>query len=221
MSPSDPEPAQIQEIELKYLVSDATKVPTLLQASELGAYIVGDFRRKEVRDAYFDSGTGVLARAGYALRFRQSDTNAVVQLKSLTPPQQGIHRRQEISVPTRHPTQPKLWPEGPGKRLIHALIPKQTLQPLFYVTQTRHQAPLLRTGAEIAELSLDHVTWQAEARTATAWVLEVELKPGQELAHLFRIQAILDDFPFLQATAQSKYERGLALRQQSAVSHSS
>ncbi|NOZ72654.1 MAG: CYTH domain-containing protein [Chloroflexi bacterium] len=210
-----PAPEQIQEVELKYKVIDNSQLPILLNAPSLGEYRVGTFCSRRIVDAYFDSADWALAQAGYALRFRQSDGTAVVQLKSLTPPQGGIHRRLEISVPTSNPIQPESWPEGRARELALTSLRDQRLQLLFYVIQIRKQAPLRLAGVAIAELSIDHVTWQMDGRSDTNWIVEVELKPGQDPSHLTRLQHILDAYSFLQMTAQSKYERGLALIQRS------
>lgn len=215
MTIPSPSPEQIQEVELKYKVTDNSQLPILLNTPSLGVYRVGTFCSKKIVDAYFDSTDWVLAQAGYALRFRQSDDTAVVQLKSLTPPQGGIHNRLEISVPTSNPIQPESWPEGRARELALTSLRDQNLQLLFYVIQIRKQAPLRFAGVAIAELSIDHVTWQMDGRSNTNWLVEVELQPGQNPSHLRRFQHILGAYSFLQMMAQSKYEQGLALIQRS------
>src|SRR5690606_28566144 len=93
-----------------------------------------------VVDRYLDTADRRLFRAGFACRFRSTDTRQVLTLKSLTPASGNIHRRQQIeaTVDLEQPLgdQPKDWPQNEVKNLVLAQVRQQPLQTLFTIYQT-------------------------------------------------------------------------------------
>ncbi len=205
----------ITEIELKYhLQEDVAR--RLLKQRRLNGFPLGAFSIKDVKDIYFDTPDRRIARAGYAMRFRRKGLRAEVQLKSLQAAQGPRHTRQELHIPTQFPTQPDRWPQTPEASFLRDIIGNQSLQPLFTIHQTRHEAPVFdEDGNPLALLSLDDVRWMAEGKEARAWELEIELLPGGKDSALQRLQAALAAMPGLFPQKTSKYERGLALLKRS------
>ena len=54
---------------------------------------------KEITDTYYDTDDWRLYRAGYALRLRRDGGSAEATMKSLTPAEDALRRRREISEP--------------------------------------------------------------------------------------------------------------------------
>lgn len=199
------------EIELKYSLDEAA-AREILARQQLGSWRLGPFTTEVVTDVYYDTPDGRVARAGYALRFRQSDAERMLQLKSLTPTAGALHRREEVHLPTTAPTSPQKWPDGPEKRLLLAILDKRPLVPLFSIRQRRHVAPVLdESGRSFALLTLDEVRWRAGEQERRAWELEVELLPQGDESRLQALARELSTFSGLRPQPMSKYQRGRLL----------
>ena len=74
------------EVELKYRVTDPATGERLLLADQLGGLQAtgGRARATQLEDRYVDTGDGALAKAGFAVRLRQSGADTIVSVKSLT-----------------------------------------------------------------------------------------------------------------------------------------
>ncbi len=198
------------ETERKYRVPDAEVMERLLQLQQVGSYAVGAFRTCHVVDTYYDTPERSFAAAGYAFRFRQSDREQTVHLKSLTPPsEEGVHRRVELHAATGQPELPSAWPEGPARHLALETLGDQNLAPLFRIEQVRHIAPLSAADKQAAEMSLDEVRWLTGERDCRAIELEIELCQGQGEWDLEAVTVELATIWQLQPELRSKYERGL------------
>ncbi len=81
------EPDQSQrpiEVELKYRVVDLAAAERYLVAEEIGAFSgTAAARSSQFEDRYVDTADGALARAGFAVRLRQSGRGTIVSVKSL------------------------------------------------------------------------------------------------------------------------------------------
>ena len=199
------------EIELKYSLDEAT-ARDILERQQLGSWRLGPFTTEVVADEYYDTPDGRVARAGYALRFRQNDAKRMLQLKSLTPAAGALHRRREIYLPTTAPTSPKKWPDGPEKRFLLTMLDNHPLVSLFGIHQRRHVASVLdESERPFALLSLDEVRWRVGERERRAWELEVELLPQGDEARLRALARDLSTIPGLHPQPMSKYQRGRML----------
>ncbi len=198
-----------REIEWKYWIPDAEVLQRLLQAQQLGPYAIGAFQTGRVVDTYYDTPDRSFAAAGYAFRYRQMGEESVVQLKTLTPPQDGVHRRVELHLQTDEPALPANWPPGPARDLVFRTLQDQLLAQLFRIEQLRHVAPLSGPAGPIAELSLDEVRWVSAGRDCEAFELEIELGEGEDDQALFAVTNELETVWQLLPQSRSKYERGL------------
>lgn len=201
--------AVYRELEWKYWIPDAEVLQRLLQAQQLGPYAIGAFQTRRVIDTYYDTPDRSFAAAGYAFRYRQTGGESVVQLKTLTPPQDGVHRRVELHVQTEEPASPANWPPGPARDLVFRTLQDQLLAPLFRIEQLRHVAPLLGAAGPIAELSLDEVRWVSAGRDCQGFELEIELGEGEDDQAFIAVAVELEKVWQLLPQSRSKYERGL------------
>jgi len=198
-----------REIEWKFWIPDAEVLQRLLQAQQLGPYALGAFQTRGVVDTYYDTPDRSFAAAGYAFRYRQMGDESVVHLKTLTPPQDGVHRRVELHAQTNEPALPATWPPGPARDLVLRTLQDQLLVQLFRIEQLRHVASLLGAAGPIAELSLDEVRWVNAGRECQASELEIELGEGEDDQALLAVTAELETVWQLLPQSSSKYERGL------------
>lgn len=202
----------LTEIELKYTIPDDAAAQRLLAQTEWGPFRRGPIQQQHLYDRYCDSADHALAAAGYALRVRQAAGMAAVQVKSRSPAGGGHqHQRQEWRVITPTPLQPLLWPISPARNLILAILPDPALLPLFAVAQVRHRAGLWLHDQEIAEWTVDRVSWLVAGRSLTAWEMEIELAPGQSPALLDAVDRYLLAQGQVQPQTDSKFVRGLRL----------
>lgn len=201
------------EIELKYTIPDETAAQRLLAQTAWGLFQRGPIQEQHLLDRYCDTAEGAIAATGYAMRVRQGPGIAAVQLKSLSAAGSHGHQhhRHELRLITAAPMQPAQWPPSPARDLLLAIAPEPVLLPLFTVAQVRHRAGLWLQDQEIAEWTVDRVTWQAGRRSHTAWEMEIELYPGQPSALL----AVIDRYLLAQGDVQpqpySKFAQGLQL----------
>ena len=198
-----------REIEWKYWIPDAEVLQRLLQVLQLGPYAIGSFQTRRVVDTYYDTPDRSFAAAGYAFRHRQMGDASVVHLKTLTPPQDGVHRRVELHAQTDEPALPANWPEGPARDLVLRTLQDQLLMQLFCIEQLRHIAPLLGPDGPVAELSLDEVRWVSDGRDCQALELEIELGEGRDDQAFVAVITELETVWQLLPLSRSKYERGL------------
>ena len=91
------------EIELKYRIADQETAADLLASTAVGSFALEPFDIHRHIDTYLDTPQMAFAGAGYAFRFRQTEGETGVQIKSLTPAEGDLHRRIELSVITETP----------------------------------------------------------------------------------------------------------------------
>ena len=165
--------------------------------SRLGPFAggAGRARATQLEDRYVDTADGALARAGFAVRLRQSGGETIVSVKSLTRRGPGgAIRREELEGPAdRVGAAGRL--AGIGRRALvleHAgdapLVERVTIRQLRRKRQ-------LRSAGRRVELSLDEVDVVSRGRVVDRFVeLEAELTKGDE-AELEALGAALDAEP--------------------------
>ena len=104
---------------------------------------------KELTDTYYDTEDWRLYRAGYALRVRRDGAGAEVTMKSLTPAEDALRRRREISEPLEGGIETPKGTGGPVGERLRRLAGE--LRPLFEVRTRRKTFDLRRfRHAEVA-----------------------------------------------------------------------
>ena len=200
------------EVELKYRVVDVTQAERYLVAEEIGTFVGGAaVRSSQIEDRYVDTADGALAKAGFAVRLRQSARGTVVSVKSTTRTEGpgGSVRREELEGPADRATGPLEWPASDARSLVLELAGDAALIELVTIRQLRRKR-ILRDGDTRVELSLDEVDVVARSRVVDRFVeLEAELIKGDEgrlssLAEVFRAD------PALAPADGSKLESAMA-----------
>jgi CHAD domain-containing protein/adenylate cyclase class IV len=196
------------ETEVKFVVPDPTTFAALRELTGLGDFQFKPVGTKSVTDRYFDVVDRRLLQAGFACRIREAGGQQTLTLKSLTPPENNVHRRREIEleVPAE---QPQSWPESLAKKLVLEIAGAAPLRPLFTIHQTRHSYVLLRHDQPVIELSLDEVSFSHTGQV-DIYELEAELNEAGSEADLARLSEVLQTEWELQPQSQSKFERALA-----------
>jgi CHAD domain-containing protein/adenylate cyclase class IV len=198
------------EIELKYRVRDRATGERLLAADVLGPFrATSGARTAQHEDRYIDTSDGALARAGYAARLRLTNGGTIVTVKSTTPAEGALARREELEGPADRTAEPRDWPASAARSLMLELCGDAPLVELVTVRQLRRKRRL-KGDDSAAELSLDEVDVVSRGRVIDRFVeLEVELTYGNE-APLEDLAAFLRADPGLTPATGSKLEAALA-----------
>ena len=198
------------EIELKYRVRDRATGERLLAADVLGPFrATSGARTAQHEDRYIDTSDGALARAGYAARLRLTNGGTIVTVKSTTPAEGALARREELEGPADRTAEPRDWPASAARSLMLELCGDVPLVELVTVRQLRRKRRLKGDDAA-AELSLDEVDVVSRGRVIDRFVeLEVELTYGND-ARLEELASFLRADPGLTPATGSKLDAALA-----------
>ena len=180
MSPAVEHPI---EVELKYRVVDLAAAERYLVDDEIGTFAgTSALRSSQFEDRYVDTADGALAKAGFAVRLRQSGKGTIVSVKSLarTEGAGGAMRREELEGPADRTAGPLEWPASDARSLVLELAGDAALVELVTIRQLRRKR-IVRDGDTRVELSLDEVDVVARSRVVDRFVeLEAELVKGAE-----------------------------------------
>ncbi len=200
------------EVELKYRVHDLAAAERYLVAKSIGPFVgAATARTSRSEDRYVDTADDAIARAGFAVRLRQSGRGTVVAAKSLvaTEGAGGSVRRTEVEGPAERTAPLSSWPASDARSLILEIAGDAPLIELVTIRQLRRKR-IVRDGDTRVELSLDEVEVVARARVIDRFVeLEAELVKGDER----RLSYLADVFgadPALETVSGSKLETALA-----------
>ena len=200
------------EVELKYRVVDLAAAERYLVDEEIGTFAgTSALRSSQFEDRYVDTADGALAKAGFAVRLRQSGKGTIVSVKSLarTEGAGGAMRREELEGPADRTAGPIEWPASDARSLVLELAGDAALVELVTIRQLRRKR-IVRDGDTRVELSLDEVDVVARSRVIDRFVeLEAELVKGAEerltvLAEVFAVD------PALAPATGSKLEAAMA-----------
>ena len=211
--PETPAPSRPVEVELKYRVRDGKAAERLLEAESLGDFAATGraTRTTQLEDRYVDTIDGALAKAGFAVRLRQSGQGTIVSVKSIgrTNGPGGSVRRDEFEGPADRVAPAGDWPASDARALVLEHAGDAPLVELVTVRQLRRKRQLRSSDARV-ELSLDEVDVVARGRVIERFVeLEAELIKGAEAA-LEGLAGVLDSERGLTRSAASKLEAAMA-----------
>ena len=201
------------EVELKYRVVDLARAERYLVAEEIGTFSGGAAARaSQFEDRYVDTADGAMARAGFAVRIRQSGRETVVSVKALarTEGAGGSVRREELEGPADRTAGPLEWPASDARSLVLELAGDAPLVEVVTIRQLRRKR-VVRDGDTRVELSLDEVDVVARSRVVDRFVeLEAELVKGSEERLASLAEVFATDRALTPATG-SKLESALAV----------
>jgi CHAD domain-containing protein len=195
-------PTNTIETEIKFTISDRATFKSLKELNQVGQFSLNPIGAKKVSDQYLDTAGFKFFHAGYACRIRRDKKMMILTLKSLTPPEGKIHRREELEavIPS---VEPETWPGSEAKDRVLAISGGESLTPLFTINQMRHKFHAMANQQPVIELSLDQVT----AGKEKYFELEAELMASGTEDTLTQFAAALqNDWP-LEPAGESKFER--------------
>ena len=200
------------EVELKYRVVDLAAAERYLVDEEIGTFAgTSALRSSQFEDRYVDTADGALAKAGFAVRLRQSGKGTIVSVKSLarTEGAGGAMRREELEGPADRTAGPIEWPASDARSLVLELAGDAALVELVTIRQLRRKR-IVRDGDTRVELSLDEVDVVARSRVIDRFVeLEAELVKGAE-ERLTVLAEVFAADPALAPATGSKLEAAMA-----------
>jgi triphosphatase len=216
----EPSATDHQEIEWQFDAGELESVEGWLGQHDSGSshLVVAPESMVEITDTYYDTEDWRFYRSGYALRVRNTDGEVEATMKALTPAQDSLRRRREISEPLED-DKPATLKKASG--LVggrsRALVGRREVRPLFRIKTRRQGFALLLEGSNgsrkdvrIGEISLDASEIPLGEETARLTRVEVEATlskaPTPDLqAFVDEMQSALDLAP----ASVSKYETGL------------
>ena len=200
------------EVELKYRVVDVAAAERYLVAEEIGTFGgSAAARSSQFEDRYVDTADGALAKAGFAVRLRQSGRGSIVSVKSLarTEGAGGSMRREELEGPADRTAGPLEWPASDARSLVMELAGDAPLIELVTIRQLRRKR-IVRDGDTRVELSLDEVDVVSRSRVIDRFVeLEAELVRGSE-ERLAGLAEVFTADPALSPASGSKLEAAMS-----------
>jgi CHAD domain-containing protein len=201
------------EVELKYRVVDLAGAERYLVAEQIGTFAgTAAARASQFEDRYVDTADGAFARAGFAVRIRQSGRGTVVSVKALarTEGAGGSIRREELEGPADRTAGPLEWPASDARSLVLELAGDAPLVEVVTIRQLRRKR-IVRDDDTRVELSLDEVDVVARSRVVDRFVeLEAELVKGSE-DRLGSLAEVFSADPALAPATGSKLEAALAV----------
>ncbi len=203
------------EIEAKFSLPDMTTYHHLQTAGDLAGFTLSAGSEKEIHDTYLDTADRVILAAGYACRRREHEGDIQITLKGLGDSRSAIHRREELAISLPADQPPAQWPAGPVRDRVLSLIGEAPLTPLFELHQKRFVRQITRDEQPVAELSLDQVLPSIGDKTEPYLELEIELADRGTESDIVSVAAYLEEELGLAPEPRSKFERALALLQES------
>jgi CHAD domain-containing protein len=201
------------EVELKYRVLDLGAAERYLVAEEIGSFSGGAAARaSQFEDRYVDTSDGAMARAGFAVRIRQSGRGTIVSVKALarTEGAGGSVRREELEGPADRTAGPLEWAASDARSLVLELAGDAPLVEVVTIRQLRRKR-VVRDSDTRVELSLDEVDVVTRSRVIDRFVeLEAELVKGSE-ERLTTLAEVFAADPALAVSTGSKLESALAV----------
>jgi triphosphatase len=203
------------EIEAKYRIASQEVHTELKAISKIGEYALRPGHLVSFRDTYYDTEDNHFMTAGFACRLRQNGDINELSLKSLTPTENQVHTREEISiqVPAIRIEEPVSWPDNELMHQIWRITGGRPLKPLFELHQDRYVRVVIYQEIELAELCLDSMRCHHEGMELAYLGLEIELKPRGTQTELAEICQKLEQGFDLLPEKRSKFEIGLAFTQ--------
>jgi triphosphatase len=185
-----------QEIEWQFEAADLEPVKSWLEEhpSASGLAVVPGATR-ELTDTYYDTEDWRLYRAGYALRVRRDGAGAEATMKSLTPAEDALRRRREISEPLVGGIESPKGARGPVGERLRMLA--GDLRPLFEI-RTRRRTFALRPRELSADGIVEDASGDIRPRGKDAAVGELALDEweisgdGEAQTRLSRVEVEVD-----------------------------
>lgn len=179
-------------------------------------FSVGEGRRQEISDRYYDTADWRMWRAGYALRIRELNGVAEATMKALAKPGTpgGLKVRREISEPLESADPGALRAsEGPVGWRLHALAGKEKLKELFEVRTSRVSHTISGPPeVSLGELALDETLIpSASGEPVEINRVEVEAAGGEAEALQPFVEELREECG-LGPSVESKFGSGLRAR---------
>lgn len=197
-----------KELELKYLVEDNFDVLDVLRALTKDNFIIMNYKNIVNVDKYFDTRDKELLKMGAGLRIRENDGNYKVTFKAPDGKDNAYIERFEIE---------KDIPTDSLDVAIKIVDCDMNLSrvcpfPVLVVTNKR-TAFILKRGEEVIEVSHDIVKYYNPSLDieSNEVMVEIEGKDNVDDYTLENINHLLKEKFLLEASSQTKYERGLML----------
>jgi triphosphatase len=193
----------------RWLAAWARGAGTAVPASLAGLEIT-PVRAKRLVDIYFDTDDWRIGRAGFVLRLRRRGRRTEATLKDLSPPDDGLRRRLEVTETLAAAGLGGLGVEGPVGRRVSALAGTRRLKQVLEVHTHRRPYELALDGERVAELALDDtaVSNGSERRQLRLQRVELEVVPAFVDAMQPLVEQLRRECGLRPATL-SKFEAGM------------
>ncbi len=209
------------EVEWQYAALDTRPVSRWLQGELPAGFTAVRVGLKELEDAYYDTETWHLNRAGYTCRIRRKGDSAELTLKSMAESSGGMRSRRELTETLDTLESPPTSAPGACGAIIRAVAGRNPLIMKFRVQTRREVFNLSDAAGELAEVAVDETSIPVgEDRPVRLARIEVEVQPdGVERARAF-VAAMVQANRLTEA-GTSKFESALIATGQTVPSSAS
>jgi CHAD domain-containing protein len=203
------------ETEAKLSIPSPESFHRLREVASLAGYALSKGESRRIFDTYLDTPDRRVLQGGYSCRRRVQHNGFCYTLKGLGKAEGSIHQREELELLLDQDMEPAAWPDSPARGRILEIIGSEPLTPLFDLQQTRLVRPMDREGVHFADMSLDDVRVGIGDREQAYFELEIELTSAGQVTDLEALAARLQSEWGLTPEPRSKFERALALLDES------
>lgn len=199
------------EVEMKLVAPSGAALRVLPEALREMCEEVLPRGVQTIVDRYYDTADWRFYRANYALRVRRARGAAILAMKSLHRPRQGVSVREELEqlLPAKWRDFTNL-PGGAVAARVCRIAGGQAIRPLFTI-RNRRRTFECRFGKSLRVVaSADNFRVEAGRRRETLAEVELEIRSG-EISELRRLGRLLAQRLGLSLKHRAKFRQGLDL----------
>jgi len=201
----------MKEIEARFVTTDPSVFDRILAHQRLGGYELAFKERQLLVTDYFDTDKWDLLKAKSVFRLRRLGRDCTVGLKTLNKRSGMIEVRDEFEEPLPDGYPPRIETLSCSlMNRVRKVIADRALLLVLTIETNRTLVELMRRGEKRFQMVLDDVEFVGARDQRRHFEVEIECCTGDQF-ELEALLGILSSGFELEASAESKFERGLRL----------
>ncbi|MCA9823999.1 MAG: CHAD domain-containing protein [Dehalococcoidia bacterium] len=201
----------VTEVEWQFNAVDVRPVARWLDQAVLPGVTIAPAGIKRLNDAYFDTASWRMHRAGYTCRLRWDGTRGELTLKSMADPDEGIRTREEVNQGISDPAPESFVSQpGPAVDMLAPLIGREPLRLLFALETERRLYNVADAEGTFGEIALDTTTIPVGDEDHPVRLSRVEVEvPAEGVDRARAFVSLLAAEASLSSSGTSKFEAAL------------